>query len=141
MVACCAPTRPHTEETLNTLHFAQVALHIKSEPVVVLDPHDQLVVDLKSTIVQLKAENRKLAKALKEMADVSGGGLENMIDSLLGFVDVVVSLRLVEKASFLDTVPMHMREIMSQLQHCPSKSEAELPSTPLQPCFYCRVRT
>lgn len=129
MVACCGPTRNHIEETMNTLHFAQVrnmwamnnmylarlhsacflsnihmdirsrcvcsmevieslkspshactctrtlplrqvALHIKSEPVVVLDPHDQLVVDLRSTIVQLKVENRKLAHALKDMADV-----------------------------------------------------------------------
>lgn len=82
MVACCAPTKLHIDETLNTLHFAQTALHIRSEPVVVLDPHDQLVWDLKSTIVQLRAENRKLAKALQMVAE--GKELEDALESAEG---------------------------------------------------------
>ena len=48
----------HAEETLNTLHFASMALRVRSKPVLLLDPQDQLVVDLKHTIKQLRTENQ-----------------------------------------------------------------------------------
>lgn len=38
MLACLAPMKTHSDETLNTLHFASMALRIKAEPVVLLDP-------------------------------------------------------------------------------------------------------
>ena len=38
MLACLSPTAPFAEETVNTLHFASVALRIKAEPVLLLDP-------------------------------------------------------------------------------------------------------
>jgi hypothetical protein len=38
MLACLAPMRAHAEETLNTLHFASMALRIKARPVILLDP-------------------------------------------------------------------------------------------------------
>ena len=40
MIACCSPSQAHVDETYNTLHFASLALHIKSKPVVILDPSD-----------------------------------------------------------------------------------------------------
>eukprot|EP00232_Nephroselmis_pyriformis_P019793 CAMPEP_0182887266 /NCGR_PEP_ID=MMETSP0034_2-20130328/20720_1 /TAXON_ID=156128 /ORGANISM="Nephroselmis pyriformis, Strain CCMP717" /LENGTH=441 /DNA_ID=CAMNT_0025020625 /DNA_START=24 /DNA_END=1345 /DNA_ORIENTATION=+ len=68
MLACCAPGMRHADETLNTLHFASLALHVQSKPVVILDPADQLVLDLKNTISQLRNENRSLASELKKLA-------------------------------------------------------------------------
>ena len=38
MLACLGPMKATAEESLNTLHFASMALRIKSEPVVLLDP-------------------------------------------------------------------------------------------------------
>jgi hypothetical protein len=38
MLACMAPLRQHSDETLTTLHFASMALRVKSEPVVMLEP-------------------------------------------------------------------------------------------------------
>lgn len=38
MLACLSPMKPHAEESLNTLHFAGMALRIKATPVVLLDP-------------------------------------------------------------------------------------------------------
>ena len=38
MLACLGPLRQHAEESLNTLHFASMALRIKSEPIIMIDP-------------------------------------------------------------------------------------------------------
>lgn len=38
MLACLGPMRCAADESLNTLHFATMALRIKAEPVVLLDP-------------------------------------------------------------------------------------------------------
>lgn len=38
MLACLGPLRQHAEESLNTLHFAGMALRIKSQPIMLLDP-------------------------------------------------------------------------------------------------------
>ncbi|GLC51703.1 hypothetical protein PLESTB_000530800 [Pleodorina starrii] len=70
MLACLGPMRAAAEESLNTLHFATMATRIKAEPVVLLDPQDQLVLDLRKTILQLREENRQLAGALQQL---SGG--------------------------------------------------------------------
>eukprot|EP00899_Mesostigma_viride_P015500 jgi/Mesvir1/23951/Mv10721-RA.1 len=68
MLACCSPQARHAEETINTLHFASLALHVRSKPVVILDPHDQLVIDLRKTIISLRNENKKLLGRLDELA-------------------------------------------------------------------------
>ena len=79
MLACCSPLAEHSEETLNTLHFAELALNVKSQPVVILDPQDQMILDLHATIKALRDDNRQLAEQLK-MAMTgppgSGGSLE-----------------------------------------------------------------
>ena len=36
MIACCSPAAASTEETLNTLHFASLALRVRSKPVIIL---------------------------------------------------------------------------------------------------------
>lgn len=38
MLACLCPLKSAAEESLNTLHFASMALRIKSVPIIVLDP-------------------------------------------------------------------------------------------------------
>lgn len=38
MLACLAPLRQHSDDSLTTLHFASMALRVKSEPVVMLEP-------------------------------------------------------------------------------------------------------
>ncbi|EFJ44812.1 kinesin-like protein [Volvox carteri f. nagariensis] len=68
MLACLSPLRSAAEESLNTLHFATIATRIKAEPVVLLDPQDQLVLDLRKTINQLREENRQLAGALQQLS-------------------------------------------------------------------------
>ncbi|PNH07917.1 Chromosome-associated kinesin KIF4, partial [Tetrabaena socialis] len=68
MLACLGPMRSAAEESLNTLHFASMALRIKAEPVVLLDPQDQLVLDLRKTIIELRMENRQLAGALSQLS-------------------------------------------------------------------------
>ena len=64
MVACCSPSASHVDETYNTLHFASLALHIKSKPVVILDPADKLLLDLRQTISTLRSAN-KTPRALR----------------------------------------------------------------------------
>ena len=53
------------EETLNTLHFASMALRVKCNPLCILDPQDKLVLNLRGTITKLKTENHKLSTALQ----------------------------------------------------------------------------
>lgn len=38
MLACLCPLKAAAEESLNTLHFASMALRIKATPVITLDP-------------------------------------------------------------------------------------------------------
>lgn len=38
MLACLCPLKSAAEESLNTLHFASMALRIKSTPVIMMDP-------------------------------------------------------------------------------------------------------
>ncbi|GFH09310.1 kinesin motor domain-containing protein [Haematococcus lacustris] len=64
MLACLGPLRGHAEEALSTLHFAAMAQRIKSRPVILLDPQDALVMELRDTIRALREENRQLATAM-----------------------------------------------------------------------------
>ncbi|KAG2446251.1 hypothetical protein HXX76_000843 [Chlamydomonas incerta] len=68
MLACLGPMRAAAEESLNTLHFATMATRIKAEPVVLLDPQDALVLELRKTITELRQENRTLAGALQQLS-------------------------------------------------------------------------
>ncbi|KAG2440414.1 hypothetical protein HYH02_010302 [Chlamydomonas schloesseri] len=69
MLACLGPMRAAAEESLNTLHFATMATRIKAEPVVLLDPQDALVLELRKTITELRNENRTLAGALQQLSN------------------------------------------------------------------------
>ena len=47
MLACLSPTKEHCEESLNTLHFASLALHVHSQPVIILSPQDKILMELR----------------------------------------------------------------------------------------------
>mmetsp|Transcript_24646 Transcript_24646/g.67171 ORF Transcript_24646/g.67171 Transcript_24646/m.67171 type:complete len:806 (+) Transcript_24646:283-2700(+) len=80
MLACLGPMRGHAEESLSTLHFASMATRIKAEPVVLMDPQDQLVLELRNTIRQLREDNRQLAMAMSQLS--SGGDAEAVLSGL-----------------------------------------------------------
>lgn len=62
------------EETLNTLHFASMALRVKCNPLCILDPQDKLVLNLRGTITKLKQENQQLSTALQRSRSNSNEG-------------------------------------------------------------------
>lgn len=68
MLACCSPIADHVDVTLSTLQYACLAQNVKSDPIVIRDPQDQLVLDLKRTIMELRSENQKLAHQLSAIA-------------------------------------------------------------------------
>lgn len=72
MISCCTPLASHAEETLNTLSYASTAIGIKSEPQIILDPQDRLIVDLKQTISKLREENQHLTATLSRIRVNSG---------------------------------------------------------------------
>ena len=72
MLACCSPLTSHADVTLSTLHYACLAQKVKSDPVVIRAPQDQLVLDLRQTILDLKTENRRLASQLTALT-IPGG--------------------------------------------------------------------
>ena len=46
-----------------------MALRVKSEPIVILDPAEQMVLDLKNTIAELRSENNRMAEALGAISE------------------------------------------------------------------------
>ena len=73
MVACCSPLGDHADVTLSTLHYASLAQNVKSDPVVIHDPQDQLVIDLRKTIAELRDQNKKLAVQLRGLTTATPG--------------------------------------------------------------------
>eukprot|EP00775_Hariotina_reticulata_P004387 gene4387-4641_t len=80
MLACLCPLKSAAEESLNTLHFASMALRIKSEPVLMMDPQDQMVLDMRGTIKMLQEDCRSLASALNQMT--KGVDVEAVLQNL-----------------------------------------------------------
>jgi len=64
MLACVSPAASHLNETMRTLNYASGAKNIKNKPVVLLDPQQTMVSELKKEIEQLRAENQALRDAL-----------------------------------------------------------------------------
>ena len=60
MVACCSPSSKYSEETLSTLQYASRAKNIRNSPMVQLDPHQRLIMQLRQEIAALKLENASL---------------------------------------------------------------------------------
>ncbi|WIA39218.1 hypothetical protein OEZ86_005342 [Tetradesmus obliquus] len=67
MLACLSPLKAHAEESLNTLHFASMALRIKSQPVIMMDPQDQMVLEMRDMIKALQEDCRSLAGAITQL--------------------------------------------------------------------------
>lgn len=59
---------------MNTLHFASMALRVKSNPLCILDPQDKLVLNLRGTISKLRNQNKQLSTALQRSRSHSGDG-------------------------------------------------------------------
>lgn len=68
------------DETLNTLHFASMALRVKCNPLCILDPQDKLVLNLRGTISKLRSENKQLSTALQRSRSHSGDGSDSNRD-------------------------------------------------------------
>lgn len=69
----CLSAQAQAEETLNTLHFASMALRVKCNPLCILDPQDKLVLNLRGTISKLRSQNKQLSTALQRSRSHSGG--------------------------------------------------------------------
>ena len=70
----CLSAQAQAEETLNTLHFASMALRVKCNPLCILDPQDKLVLNLRGTISKLRSQNQQLSTALQRSRSHSGDG-------------------------------------------------------------------
>lgn len=62
MMACLSPADSYFEENLSTLQYATEAAMIKNDPVVELDPKDQLILDLRH---QLQAAHAFILKSME----------------------------------------------------------------------------
>lgn len=69
MFACCSPADSYLEETLNTLSYAARARNITNKPAVQVDPHEELVRELRAQMKTLSAHNTSLQKALSRCAE------------------------------------------------------------------------
>jgi hypothetical protein len=58
-----------------------MALRVKSEPIVILDPQEQMLLDLKNTIAELRSENKRMAEALSGLSQ--GLSAEEVLRSLM----------------------------------------------------------
>ncbi|KAJ1486563.1 P-loop containing nucleoside triphosphate hydrolase protein [Baffinella frigidus] len=64
MLACVSPSSAHVSEALRTLNYATSAKNIKNKPVVLLDPQQNMVEELRKEIQSLRVENKALRDAL-----------------------------------------------------------------------------
>ncbi|XP_049858411.1 kinesin-like protein KIF12 [Schistocerca gregaria] len=64
MIACISPARSNVTETLNTLRYAARAKKIRTQPIVVMDPREALILSLKREVASLQEENEHLQHAL-----------------------------------------------------------------------------
>lgn len=78
MIACVSPSPDHTEETLNTLHYASRARNIINRPTASEDPTQALVGRLRHQNETLRKENGFLRGKLGMPLDYQIPGLERM---------------------------------------------------------------
>ncbi len=71
MFACCSPAGSYLEESLNTLQYAARTRNIQNKPAVQVDPHEELVRELRREMKMLKTQNSQLHYALQRCAQMS----------------------------------------------------------------------
>eukprot|EP01043_Picozoa_sp_COSAG02_P004491 COSAG02_NODE_117_length_35386_cov_78.819163_25_plen_594_part_00 len=76
MFACCSPADNFLEETLSTLSYAMRARNIVNKPSVQLDPHEELVRELKAENKECKETMALLAQALRDCATAEPASAE-----------------------------------------------------------------
>jgi len=111
----CLCAQAQAEETLNTLHFASMALRVKCNPLCILDPQDKLVLNLRGTISKLRSQNKQLSTALQRSRSHSGDGSDRDPD----FEHEPVSLPL---SAIQQTHKRATRGEKSQHVHFPSQT-------------------
>ena len=82
MFACCSPASSYLEETLNTLQYAMRTRNIKNSPAVQVDPHEELVRELRADMKALQATNRQL-RNLAERVQRAAGCPDEVIELLV----------------------------------------------------------
>jgi hypothetical protein len=65
MITCCSPCETHVSETARTLDFACRAKNIKNKPIVVLDPTESLIQELRMELARLRKDNQRLHSTLQ----------------------------------------------------------------------------
>jgi len=111
----CLFTQAQAEETLNTLHFASMALRVKCNPLCILDPQDKLVLNLRGTISKLRSQNQQLSTALQRSRSHSGDGSDRDPDFEHEPVSVLIECN-----------PDFEHELVSVLFECDPDFEHEL---------------
>eukprot|EP01047_Picozoa_sp_COSAG01_P047114 COSAG01_NODE_4474_length_4989_cov_2.852147_1_plen_490_part_10 len=72
MFACCSPASSYLEETLNTLQYAMRTRNIKNTPAVQVDPHEELVRELRAEMKLAKQDNQTLRQLMEDVAATPG---------------------------------------------------------------------
>ena len=72
MFACCSPASSYLEETLNTLQYAMRTRNIKNQPAVQVDPHEELVRELRAEMREIRDLNERLRKLATSVQRVGG---------------------------------------------------------------------
>ena len=64
-IACVSPAASSISETINTLRYAARAKKIRTQPFVIMDPREAMILNLKRRVETLSAENVQLRNVLK----------------------------------------------------------------------------
>ena len=64
-IACVSPAASSLSETINTLRYAARAKKIRTQPFVIMDPREAMILNLKKRVDILTTENLQLRNVLK----------------------------------------------------------------------------
>lgn len=66
MIACVSPAASSLSETVNTLRYAARAKKIRTQPFIIMDPREAMILNLKKRVEILTTENLQLRNLLKK---------------------------------------------------------------------------
>ena len=65
-IACVSPAASSLAETLNTLRYAARAKKIRTQPFIIMDPREAMILNLKKRVEVLGNENNQLRNLMKK---------------------------------------------------------------------------